>query len=54
MMMRDWSSASLYVAGRVTALLTIILIIAAVVTSAVALSKMHPPRSIQHHAPKNS
>jgi hypothetical protein len=53
-MIRTMSSTRLYLVGRVTAGLTIMLVIAAVITFAVAVSKVHPPRAIQTHGPKNS
>jgi hypothetical protein len=47
-MIRTMSSTRLYVAGRVAAALTILFIIAAVVIGALAVTRMHPPRAIEH------
>jgi hypothetical protein len=52
-MIRTMSTARLYVAGRVTAFLTIVFIVVALVIGALAVSKMHPPR-VTGHGPKTS
>jgi len=45
-MIRSMSSARLYLAGRVSAVLTILCIIIMLLIGAMAISKMHPPRSM--------
>lgn len=45
-MIRSMSSARLYLAGRVSAVLTILCIIIVLLIGAMAISKMHPPRTM--------
>jgi hypothetical protein len=47
-MIRTMSSARLYFAGRVAAALTILFIIAALVLGTLAVTRMHPPRTLDH------
>ena len=45
-MIRTMSSTRLYFAGRVTGVLTILCVLIVLLIGAMAISKMHPPRTL--------